>query len=113
VIAMAGGSLVHWGIVVAFFMLFTLAEIYILPVGLGLFATLSPSRFTATTIAAWFLASFAGNFLAGYLGTWWSSMSPAAFFGAMGLVAAAAGVALAALALKTMSPAADHAFSAR
>jgi len=99
VIAQAGGSLVHWGIVVAFFLLYTLAEIYILPVGLSLFATLSPSRFTATTIAAWFLASFAGNLLAGYVGTWWSSMSPGAFFGAMGLIAAAAGVALLSLAL--------------
>ena len=104
VIAMAGGSLVHWSIVVAFFALFTLAEIYILPVGLSLFATLSPSRFTATTIAAWFLASFAGNFLAGYVGTWYSAMSPAAFFAAMGLIAAAAGVALAALAVLQQRP---------
>jgi POT family proton-dependent oligopeptide transporter len=99
VIAIAGSSLVHWSVVVAFFLLFTLAEIYILPVGLSLFATLSPSRFTATTIAAWFLASFAGNLLAGYVGTWWSLLSPAAFFGAMGLIAAMAGAALAALAL--------------
>ena len=99
VIAMAGGSLVHWAIVVAFFLLYTLAEIYILPVGLSLFATLSPSRFTATTIAAWFLASFAGNLLSGYVGTWWSAMGPAAFFAAMGFIAAAAGVALATLAL--------------
>jgi proton-dependent oligopeptide transporter, POT family len=104
VIAMAGGSLVHWGIVVAFFLLYTLAEIYILPVGLSLFATLSPSRFTATTIAAWFLASFAGNFLAGYLGTWWSTMAPATFFAAMGLVAAASGAALATLAWLQQRP---------
>jgi proton-dependent oligopeptide transporter, POT family len=100
VIAMAGASLVHWGIVVAFFLVFTLAEIYILPVGLSLFATLAPTRFAATTIAAWFLASFAGNLLAGYVGTWWSVMTPAVFFGAMGLIAAGAGVALAALALR-------------
>ncbi|QJR10363.1 Dipeptide and tripeptide permease C [Usitatibacter rugosus] len=97
-IAMAGGSLVHWGIVVAFFLLYTLAEIYILPIGLSLFATLSPSRFTATAIAAWFLAAFAGNFLGGYVGTWWSQMSPAAFFGAMAAIASASGVALAGLA---------------
>jgi POT family proton-dependent oligopeptide transporter len=99
IIALAGGSLVHWAIVVAFFLLYTLAEIYILPIGLSLFATLSPSRFAATTIAAWFLASFAGNLLSGYVGTWWSEMSPAAFFAAMGIIATAAGVALASLAL--------------
>jgi POT family proton-dependent oligopeptide transporter len=89
---------VHWGVAVAFFLLFTLAEIYILPVGLSLFATLSPSRFTATTIAAWFLASFAGNLLAGYVGTWWSEMSPAAFFAAMGAIALASALALGGLA---------------
>jgi POT family proton-dependent oligopeptide transporter len=107
IIAAAGGSAVHWAIVVAFFLLYTLAEIYILPVGLSLFATLSPARFTATTIAAWFLASFAGNFLAGYVGTWWSAMSPAAFFAAIGVISAGAGVALASLAVlqrKAASP---------
>jgi len=98
IISMAGTSLVHWGIVVAFFLLYTLAEIYILPIGLSLFATLSPARFAATTIAAWFLASFAGNLVSGYVGTWWSEMSPAAFFGAMGAIALASGIALAALA---------------
>jgi len=98
VVAMAGASPVHWAIVVAFFLLYTLGELYILPVGLSLFATLSPSRFTATTIAAWFLASFAGNLVAGYVGTWWSTMAPMEFFVAMGLIAAAAGAALAALA---------------
>ena len=105
VIAMAGGNLVHWGIVVAFFLLYTLGELYILPIGLSLFATLSPSRFAATTIAAWFLASFAGNLVAGYVGTWWSLMSPATFFAAMGFIAAAAGVALATLAALQPRPA--------
>jgi proton-dependent oligopeptide transporter, POT family len=98
IIMASGASLVHWGVAVGFFLLFTLAEIYILPVGLSLFATLSPSRFTATTIAAWFLAAFAGNLLAGYVGTWWSELTPAEFFGAMATIAAASGVALAGLA---------------
>ncbi len=104
IIAVAGASLVHWTIAVAFFLLFTLAEIYILPVGLSLFATLSPSRFTATTIASWFLAAFAGNLLAGYVGTWWSLMTPAAFFGSMAMLAAASGAALATLAVLQQRP---------
>jgi POT family proton-dependent oligopeptide transporter len=101
VISLASGGTVHWSLAVAFFLLYTMGELYILPVGLSLFATLSPSRFTATTIAAWFLASFAGNLVAGYVGTWWSAMSPAAFFGAMALITAAASVALGVLALRT------------
>jgi POT family proton-dependent oligopeptide transporter len=105
VVTAAGASLVPGSLVVGFFLLYTLAELYILPVGLSLFATLSPSRFTATTIAGWFLASFAGNLLAGYVGTWWSAMRPAPFFAAMALVAAASGIALGALARTQREPA--------
>lgn len=104
VITMAGAALVSWAVVIAFFLLFTLAEIYILPVGLSLFATLSPSRFTATSIAAWFLAAFAGNLLAGYVGTWWSVLGPAPFFGAMALVAGTSGLVLAGLAAMQARP---------
>ena len=104
VITMGGAALVSWAVVIAFFLLFTLAEIYILPVGLSLFATLSPSRFTATSIAAWFLAAFAGNLLAGYVGTWWSVLGPAPFFGAMALVAGTSGLVLAGLAAMQARP---------
>ena len=48
----------------------------------------------ATTIAAWYFASFGGNLLAGALGTLWSAMGHAAFFGAMAAVAAGAGTLL-------------------
>ncbi|MNT84811.1 hypothetical protein D3C72_2248860 [compost metagenome] len=40
-------------------------------------------------IAAWFLAAFAGNLLAGAVGSTWSTMSPAAYFALMGVVASA------------------------
>jgi POT family proton-dependent oligopeptide transporter len=98
VIVMAGGSLVHWGIVVAFFLLYTLAEIYILPVGLSLFATLSPSRFTRHDDRRVVPRRIRGQLLAGYVGTWWSWMVPPTFFAAIGLIAALAGIALALLA---------------
>ena len=72
-----------WLWLVVFFVVLTASELYILPVGLGMFALLAPRRFGATTIAAWFLASFGGNLLAGVVGSWWSSTSPAIFFAAM------------------------------
>jgi proton-dependent oligopeptide transporter, POT family len=72
-----------WLWLVVFFLVLTASELYILPVGLGMFALLAPRRFGATTIAAWFLASFGGNLLAGVVGSWWSSTSPAIFFAAM------------------------------
>ncbi len=82
------------GWVTAFFVVFTLAELYILPVGLGLFASLAPARFRATTIAAWFLAAFAGNLLSGVLGTAWTGLAPDAFFALTAGIAALAGALL-------------------
>ena len=94
----AGGAPAHWGWLVVFFALLTLGELYILPVGLGLFAQLALPGFGATTIAAWFLAAFAGNLLSGVVGTWWSAMSPGGFYLAMAAIAALSGVLLVLLA---------------
>ena len=82
------------GWVTAFFALFTLAELYILPVGLGLFARLAPARFQATTIAAWFLAAFLGNLLSGVLGMAWERLAPDVFFALTAVVAALAALLL-------------------
>ncbi len=84
----------NWLWLLAFFVILTTAELFILPVGLGLFARLAPAGMAATTIAAWFLAAFAGNLLAGMLGTLWSRLSPNAFFLLMAAVAAVASLAL-------------------
>lgn len=86
-----------WIWLVAFFAIFTLGELYILPVGLGLFATLAPRHFGATTVAAWFLASFAGNLLSGVIGTAWEQVTPATFFFMMFGVCLLAGALLLAI----------------
>jgi POT family proton-dependent oligopeptide transporter len=85
--AAVGGALAHWGWLLAFFGVYTLAELYILPVGIGMFVRLAPPGREATAIAGFFLASFAGNLLSGYVGGWWAVMSPAAFFALMAAVA--------------------------
>ena len=90
----AHGAPVHWLWLVVFFAVLTFGELYILPVGLGMFAQLALPRFGATTIAAWFLAAFAGNLLSGVVGTWWSDLTPAAFFLAMAGIAALSGALL-------------------
>ncbi|BCT92062.1 MFS transporter [Lysobacter helvus] len=84
----------HWVWLAAFFVLFTAGELFILPIGLSLFARLAPAGYAATSIAAWYFASFGGNLLAGGLGTLWSAMTHSAFFGVMAGVAALAGVLL-------------------
>jgi len=72
----------------------TTGELYILPVGLGLFGRMAPEGFRATSIATWFFAGFFGNLLAGALGTLWSQLSHAWFFT---LIAGVAGLAAALL----------------
>lgn len=91
---LTGQGPVHWLWLVAFFVLLTSGELFILPVGLGLFGRLAPAQMTATMIAAWFLAAFAGNLLAGLVGSSWSTMSAGAFFALMGSVASLSVMAL-------------------
>ncbi|HTG39019.1 peptide MFS transporter [Sphingomonas sp.] len=91
--AVAGGG-VGWPWLVLFFMALTLGELFILPTGLGLFARLAPPGHGATTVAAWFLAIFTGSLTAGLVGTLWSHMTPAAYFGLLAAIAVTAGLLL-------------------
>jgi len=80
VTATLGDQRAAWPWLLAFFIVLTFGELYILPTGLGLFARLAPPRLGATTVASWFLAIFSGSLLAGWVGTLWSSASHAGFF---------------------------------
>lgn len=92
--ATAGGDRAGWPWLVVFFIVFTLGELFILPTGLGLFARLAPKGLGATTVAAWYLATFAGSFTAGLVGTLWSGMRHTAYFMLLAMIAAGAGIAL-------------------
>ena len=83
----AGDGRANWIWLVGFFLVFTLGELFILPIGLGLFARLAPPALGATTVAAWFLAIFTGSFAAGFVGTLWSMMSHTVFFVVVAVIA--------------------------
>ncbi|WP_419808271.1 peptide MFS transporter [Sphingomonas sp.] len=83
-----------WPWFVLFFAVLTLGELFILPTGLGLFARAAPAGMGATTVAAWYLATFAGSLFAGVVGTLWSSMDHAVFFTLLAVIAAAAAAGL-------------------
>ena len=92
----AGDGRANWILLVAYFAVFTLGELFILPTGLGLFARLAPPSLGATTVAAWYLAIFTGSFAAGVVGTLWSGTSHAVYFGMVAAISmVAAGVLLA------------------
>ena len=95
--ASATGTHASWAWLSLYFLVFTVGELFILPVGLGLFGRIAPARYAATMIAAWFAASFFGNLAAGVLGTLWSQMGVPQFFTLVAAVAASAGVLLLAM----------------
>ncbi|TWI02676.1 POT family proton-dependent oligopeptide transporter [Luteimonas cucumeris] len=94
VAALSGSGGASWLWLVAFFVVLTFGELYILPTGLGLFARLAPPRLGATTVASWFLAVFSGSLLAGIVGTLWSRIDPPAFFSLLAVLAVLAAVGL-------------------
>ncbi|SFK05854.1 proton-dependent oligopeptide transporter, POT family [Sphingomonas sp. NFR04] len=96
----ATGGRAHWLWLALFFALLTFGELHILPTGLGLFARLAPAGLGATTVAAWYLATFGGSLAAGLVGTLWTQLGHGAFF-----VVLAALAALAALLLAMIDPA--------
>jgi POT family proton-dependent oligopeptide transporter len=98
VAAWAGDVRASWLWLVFYFLVYTVGELFILPVGLGLFGKLAPRGLAATAIAAWFMAAFFGNLLAGIVGGWWSALTPAAFFVLVGGIGLLSGALLLALA---------------
>ena len=88
--ALADGARVSWIWAALFILVFTTAELFILPVGLGLFGRLAPAGMGATTIALWFFASFLGNLLAGVIGTLWGVIGHELFFLLLAILAGGA-----------------------
>ncbi|HEY2514763.1 MAG TPA: peptide MFS transporter [Polyangiaceae bacterium] len=64
-----------WVFLVATYLLHTIGELCLSPVGLSLVTKLAPKKLAALLMGVWFLAVFAGNFLAGQVGSLYESMS--------------------------------------
>ena len=90
----ADGAMTSWLWLAAFFLVYTLGELFILPTGLGLFARIAPRHLGATTVGAWFLITFSGSLSAGLVGSLWSRMPHSAFFAMLALLAALAAALL-------------------
>jgi POT family proton-dependent oligopeptide transporter len=90
----AGDGKASWLWLFAFFVVITTAELYISPIGLSLVSKVAPVRYLALMMGVWLATSFVGNFGAGYLGSFWSSMTKPNFFLMIAAVALVAGAVI-------------------
>jgi POT family proton-dependent oligopeptide transporter len=93
----ADGGKASWLWLLAFFVVITIGELYLSPTSLSLVTKIAPSSLLSMMMGVWLSTSFVGGFLAGYLGTFWSSMEKGNFFLMLALISAAAGIAIALL----------------
>ena len=89
-VAPAGGSSWFW--LLLFFAIITFGELYLSPIGLALVARVAPPQILSMMMGLWFITSFTGNLLQGYIGSFFSQMDKVHFFLMCAGIGAAAGV---------------------
>ena len=90
----AGGGKTSWLWLTAYFVVITIGELYISPTSLSLVTKVAPARTVSLMMGVWLATSFTGNFAAGYLGSFWSSMEKSSFFLMIAAVAFVAGLVI-------------------
>jgi POT family proton-dependent oligopeptide transporter len=91
----SGGGPTSWLWLFGFFAVITIGELFLSPTGLSLVTKVAPLRFLSMLMGVWLATSFFGNFLAGFIGTFWSSMAKGDFFLMLAVISAVAGLAIA------------------
>ena len=92
-----------WLWLFAYFVVITVGELYLSPTSLSLVTKIAPTSLLSMMMGVWLSTSFVGGFLAGYLGTFWSSMSQMQFFFMLALISGAASAAIALLSIPLRS----------
>jgi POT family proton-dependent oligopeptide transporter len=80
-----------WLWLLGFFVVITFGELYLSPIGLALVARVAPAQILSMMMGLWFITSFTGNQLQGYIGSFFSEMNKTQFFllcAGLGMVAA-------------------------
>ena len=75
-----GGAQASWLWLLGYFVVITLAELYFSPIGLSLISSIAPQKSRSLVMGLWMATTFAGNLFAGWLGSFWSSMTYLSFF---------------------------------
>jgi POT family proton-dependent oligopeptide transporter len=90
----AGAAQASWLWLLLYFAIITIGELYLSPIGLSLVTKVAPARVVSTVMGLWLAAIFAGNFIGGWLGSFWSAMDKGQFFLMIAAVAALAGAVI-------------------
>ncbi len=90
----AGPDKASWLWLFAYFVVITIGELYLSPTALSLVSKIAPTHCLSLMMGVWLATSFYGSFIAGYLGSFWSSMAKSDFFLMMAIIAALAGFAV-------------------
>ena len=90
----AGGGKASWLWLFVYFMTITVGELYLSPTSLSLVTKIAPKPLLSMMMGVWLATSFVGGFLAGYLGTFWSTMDKSNFFLMLALISLVSGVAI-------------------
>jgi len=76
----AAGDEASWLWLLGYFVVITIGELYLSPIGLSLVSKVAPARMVSMLMGLWLATSFAGNLIAGWLGSFWSGMDKTMFF---------------------------------
>jgi POT family proton-dependent oligopeptide transporter len=90
----AGAGQASWLWLFGYFVIITIGELYLSPVGLSLVTKIAPARILSMMMGVWLATIFVGGFLAGWLGSFWSRMEKPDFFLMIAAIAALAGAAI-------------------
>jgi len=90
----AGADKSSWLWLFGYFVVITIGELYLSPVGLSLVTKVAPARILSMMMGVWLATSFIGGFLAGWLGSFWSRTDKPEFFLMIAAIAALAGAAI-------------------
>jgi proton-dependent oligopeptide transporter, POT family len=90
----AAGDEASWLWLVGYFVVITIGELYISPIGLSLVSKVAPARMVSMLMGFWLATSFIGNFIAGWLGSLWSGMDKITFFLMIAGIATVAGAVI-------------------
>jgi POT family proton-dependent oligopeptide transporter len=90
----AAGDDASWLWLLGYFVVITIGELYISPIGLSLVSKVAPARMVSMLMGFWLATSFTGNLTAGWLGSFWSRMDKVMFFLMIAGIAMCAGAVI-------------------